>query len=60
MVVICLVVDKQGTLAEEEYKRRMAENLQKVSGVSENERILAFKTRPAAVEGFQNNAKVRV
>ncbi|CAK8689698.1 unnamed protein product [Clavelina lepadiformis] len=50
--------DGLGSLAQEDYKRRMSENLQKASGVSENERILAFKAKPTAAEGFQNNAKV--
>jgi len=45
-------------LAQEDYKRKMSENLQRASGISGEERILSFKSKPAAAEGFQNNAKV--
>uniref|UniRef100_H2YVS1 CDC20/Fizzy WD40 domain-containing protein n=1 Tax=Ciona savignyi TaxID=51511 RepID=H2YVS1_CIOSA len=47
-----------GSLAEEDYKRRMSENLQRASGVGGEGRILAFKARPAAAEGYHNNTKV--
>nr|CAB3229173.1 cell division cycle protein 20 homolog [Phallusia mammillata] len=49
---------EEGTLAQDDYKRRMSENLYKASGISGGERILAFKSKLAAVEGYQNNAKV--
>jgi len=50
--------ENDGTLAQEDYKRKMSENLQRASGISGEERILSFKSKPAAAEGFQNNAKV--
>ncbi|XP_078484737.1 cell division cycle protein 20 homolog [Ciona intestinalis] len=50
--------ENSGSLAQEDYKRRMSENLQRASGIGGGERILAFKARPAAAEGYHNNTKV--
>lgn len=50
--------NSESTLAEDDYRRRMKENLDQVMGVKDDDRILAYNNRPTAVEGYQNKTKV--